>query len=109
MIRVANIKIVPTKHLFRILKLRDPQYEVPGDFFTYVNMWSLEAITNISINLRLGLLRPEAKDEKAEQLIHVITRFLILTKDFETQPPIWKFYATKKFKELMSILDDMTE
>lgn len=93
----------------RILKLRDSNSEMPADFGSYLNMWSLEAITNISINRRLGLFDADCKDGNGRDLIKLARRYFDLGETFEIRPPIWKIYATKSFRELMSILDDITK
>lgn len=56
---------------FRITKKRDTNNEVPATFQDYLNMWSLESITCISLNRRLGILNPNNQDEKAKELIKV--------------------------------------
>lgn len=53
------------------MKKRDESNEVPANFSDYLNMWSLESITCISLNQRLGLLNDDHKDENAMQLIKV--------------------------------------
>lgn len=95
--------------MLRILKQRDSNNEVPADFANFVNMWSLEAITAISVNKRLGLFGTEVKNEKPKELITLARRFFELSYEFEIQPKIWKVYATKSFKELMSILDGISK
>lgn len=82
---------------------------MPADFGNYLNMWSLEAITNISINHRLGLFSADVKNRKGKELIQLARRYFDLGETFEIRPPIWKIYATKSFRKLMSILDGITK
>lgn len=82
---------------------------MPADFNNYLNMWSLESITNISINRRLGLLGADGEFTKGKELIEMVRRYFVLGEKFEIQPPTWKIYATKSFIELMSILDGITK
>jgi len=91
-----------------IVKKRDGINEMPGNFNDYLNMWSLESITCISLNQRLGLLNDDHKDENAMQLIKHIRQFFVLGADFEINPSIWRYYETKAFKELLSVYDGMT-
>lgn len=69
------------------MKKRDVNNEVPANFNDFMNMWSLESITSISLNVRLGILNENYHDEKAEQLIKVYvdkikTFSLYLTTNF---------------------------
>lgn len=82
---------------------------MPADFGTYVNMWSLESVTNITINHRLRLLGDNVEDGKGRELIQLARRCLDLGATIEYSPPVWKFYATKSFNEMMSILDGITK
>lgn len=82
---------------------------MPADFGNYLNMWSLEAITKVFINHRLELFNAEVKNKKGKELIKLVRRYFELGETFEIQPPIWKIYATKSFKELMSILNGITK
>jgi len=88
--------------------MRDTNNEVPANFSDYLNMWSLESITCISLNRRLGILNENYHDENAEKLIKLIRQFFIASVDFEVNPTIWRYYETKAFKELLSIYDGLT-
>ena len=78
------MKLILILRLFRIKKLLDNKNEVPANFSDYLNMWSFESITCISLNQRLGILNENYHDEYAEKLIKVkknkITHFHILLK-----------------------------
>lgn len=54
------------------MEKRDAKNEVPANFGDIMNMWSLESITCISLNVRLGILNANYHDENAENLIQVI-------------------------------------
>lgn len=53
------------------MKLRDEKGEVPANFGNFLNRWSLESITCITLNRRLGLLKDNNRDENATQLMQV--------------------------------------
>ena len=53
------------------MEKRDANREVPASFNDFMNMWSLESITCISLNVRLGILAANYHDENAEKLIQV--------------------------------------
>lgn len=50
---------------------RDSAKEVPANFSDFMNMWSLESITCISLNVRLGIVDGNYRDKNAEELIRV--------------------------------------
>lgn len=58
-------------NLYRIMKKRDANNEVPANFNDFMNMWSFESITCIALNVRLGILNANYHDENAEKLIQV--------------------------------------
>lgn len=53
------------------MKKRDEKNEVPANFGDYMNKWTLESITSITLNRRLGILDESHHDENAENLIKV--------------------------------------
>lgn len=53
------------------MKLRDGRNEVPANFCKYLNRWSLETVTFITLNRRLGILSDDNKDENATKLLQV--------------------------------------
>lgn len=61
---------------------RDALNEVPSNFNDFLNMWSLESITCISLNRRLGLLDVNNRNERAETLIKVCNLKKQNWKDF---------------------------
>lgn len=52
-------------------KIRDEKNEVPADFSDFVNHWSLESISCIILDKRLGLLKENNNDENAQKMIKV--------------------------------------
>lgn len=110
------------------MKQRDANNEVPATFNDAINMWSLESITCISLNHRLGLLNENYRDVNAEKLIKVnlkfpscyemfmselklqlIREFFVLGYDFEVMPTIWRYYETKAFKKLLNVYEGLTK
>lgn len=53
-------------------KIRDSKLEAPANFSDWANRWSLESITCIFLNQRLGLLNESNNDPKAKKLIKVL-------------------------------------
>jgi hypothetical protein len=50
---------------------RDEKSEVPANFSDHLNLWSLESITYVALDRRLGILEETKADENAKQLIKV--------------------------------------
>ncbi len=50
---------------------RDEKNEVPANFSDHLNLWSLESITYVALDRRLGILEETKADENAKQLIKV--------------------------------------
>jgi len=90
-------------------KIRNEKSEMPGDFSSYINTWSLESVTAVGLERRLNLFDENTKDENAKKLIKRIRRFLELTAEYDGKVSIWKYYQTKGFKELMNVHDDIRE
>lgn len=51
--------------------MRDKNSETPANSNDLFNMWSLESITCITLNQRLGLFNPNSKDENGKKLVKV--------------------------------------
>lgn len=90
-----------------IPKLQDKNGEMPGNFHEFLNRWSLESITAITLEKRLNLMN--FKENEGEKIQRAIRKILTLSVDFEMKPSLWKVYKTKSFLELMQAHDDLTE
>ncbi|CRK87076.1 CLUMA_CG000842, isoform A [Clunio marinus] len=106
---IPQVEEIAKEFVEMIVKKRDENNEVPAQFSDYANMWSMESITCITLNRRLGILNQNYHDENAEKLIKLIRQFFVLTIDFEVSASIWKYYETKGFKKLMDVYDGMTD
>lgn len=62
------------------MKKRDDKNEIPESFNDFLNMWSLESITCISLNHRMGILSDDYVDENAEKLIKVADKIIELNQ-----------------------------
>lgn len=51
--------------------MRDENSETPANSNDLFNMWSLESITCITLDQRLGLFNPNSKDENGKKLVKV--------------------------------------
>lgn len=83
--------------------------EMPGNFNEYLNRWSLESITAIALEKRLGLMDFNKANDAADKITTMIRKIFKLSLDLEIKPSIWRWYKTKEFKELMQAYNDLTE
>uniref|UniRef100_A0A1L8E4J3 Putative cytochrome n=1 Tax=Nyssomyia neivai TaxID=330878 RepID=A0A1L8E4J3_9DIPT len=88
--------------------LRDSNMETPANFLLQLNLWALESIAYITMNMRMGLLK-DKPDESIDKLMVVLKEFFQLMYELDFQPSIWKFYKTPKFNRFMEIMDYMHE
>ena len=56
---------------YRIAGKRDSNKEVPANFSDFINLWSLESITCITLDKRLGCLNEKNTNKDAIELIKV--------------------------------------
>ncbi|CAO1429463.1 unnamed protein product [Diamesa hyperborea] len=92
------LKNLTTQHL-------DDNNETPANFLDLVSSWALESIGRIALDTRFGIL--DGENVMAQEMIVLMRRFFQLGVEFEFQPSIWRFYETKKFKELMAVYDKL--
>lgn len=104
---IPAIDAVTRDFMNKIHLLREDNGEMPATFGTEMSLWALESIGVIALDRRLGVLSFE-RDEDAELLIKTVKDFFRISLNIEMSPPIWKYYQTKEFKELMEVFENMT-
>lgn len=105
---IPLIDSIVNEFMDNIAILQDEKGEMPADFRDYLNRWSLESITAISLEKRLGLMDFSHRNEFGEKIVKATQKILRLAAEFEMKPTIWKWYETKAFKELIQSFDDLT-
>ncbi|GAB0094013.1 hypothetical protein DMENIID0001_092140 [Sergentomyia squamirostris] len=90
----------------KIHSLRDENQETPANFYYNLNIWALESIAYITINLRLGLLQDKPSEE-INRFMQNLKQFFQLTLELDFQPSIWKYYKTPKFNRFMRVMDEI--
>ncbi|XP_053692438.1 probable cytochrome P450 12a5, mitochondrial [Sabethes cyaneus] len=97
------------REFMEIMKnIRDEKNELPADFDQWLNRWALETIGILAMDTRLGVLQRTPSDE-AEHIVKNVRRFFELTYQLDFLPSTWRYIKTRKFKELMNILDELNE
>lgn len=108
-IYVPRVDDLVAEFMVRIKTKLDDKNETPADFLNEINRWSLESISCITLNTRLGVMDETNKDPRAKKIIQLVRKMFELTYQFEVLPSPWRYYKSKKFKELMAVHDGLTE
>lgn len=96
--------------IFRLLKLRDSNNELPDNVCNEFNKWALESIARIALDTRLGCLRDDVTaDSDPQKMINAVDAFFELTYKLEIMPSIWKYVKTPKYYKLVDALETMTK
>jgi cytochrome P450 family 12 len=106
---IPTIDQIVNEFLANIPKMQDENSEMPGNFNEFLNRWSLESITAIALEKRLGLMDLNNNTGIGGRITKNVRKIFDLAAEFELRPSIWKIYPTKKFKELMNAYNDLTE
>lgn len=132
--KTVNMYVEKTDQVARefvdlIRRIRDPRtLEAPDTFGQNFKCWALEVSGVIALDERLGALKNDTAESRKMIDVRVFPRltligksifssfsstqlfieFLELTLQLEMNP-MWKLYATKPFKRLMKVFDEMTD
>lgn len=104
---IPAIDAVTRDFMSKIDGLRNADGELPATFSKDLSLWSLEAIGVIALDRRLGVMSDD-RDADADLLMKTMKDFSRLSLNIEMAPPIWKYYQTKEFKELMEVYENIT-
>lgn len=108
-IYIPRVDELVSEFMTRIKTKLDDKNETPANFLNELNRWSLESIGCITLNTRLGVLDDNNQDPRANRIIKLVRQMFELTYQFEVLPSPWRYYKSKKFKELMDVNDGITE
>ncbi|CAD7077462.1 unnamed protein product [Hermetia illucens] len=107
---VPQIDKFMDEFIVRVKKIRDSNtYELPENFEEELNRWSLEAICIIALDTRLGVMGKLDKNSKEHEFINAVKRFFYLISVLDLKPSMWKVFPTPDFKEMMRVLDVITD
>lgn len=108
-IYIPRVDELVSEFVTRIKTKLDDKNETPANFLNELNRWSLESIGCITLNTRLGVMDDNNQDPRAKRIIKLVRKMFELTYQFEVLPSPWRYYKSKKFKELMAVNDGITE
>jgi cytochrome P450 family 12 len=73
---IPRADIISKEFVGRLKGIRDSKNETPANFSEEVNRWTMESISCIALDTRLGILSDFTMDEKAKTLIKVMFQVL---------------------------------
>ncbi|CAD7077464.1 unnamed protein product [Hermetia illucens] len=107
---VPQIDKFVDEFIVRLKKIRDSNTnELPENFEEELNRWSLEAICIIALDTRLGIMGNLDRNSKEHKFIAAVKRFFYLMSVLDLKPSMWKVFPTADFKEMMRVLDVITD
>ncbi|XP_055709202.1 probable cytochrome P450 12b2, mitochondrial [Phlebotomus papatasi] len=104
----SGVDEVAREFVRKLHNMRDSNSETPANLLYFLNVWALESIAYITMNLRLGLFK-EKPDENIDKLMENLKDIFQLVIELEVEPSIWKIYKTPKFNRFMQIMDYIHE
>lgn len=107
---IGAVDQISTDFVQRIRMIREREtQEMPNNFINELNKWSLESISYIALNQRLGLLTEGWETTKGQELIQAVQVFLNLAFRMEIMPSMWRYYETADYKKVMKALHTVTK
>ncbi|CAH0746766.1 unnamed protein product [Diatraea saccharalis] len=88
----------------RIRKIRNDDLETPDDFLNEIHKWSLESLSLIALDTRLGCFDSCASSD-SQKLIDAVNTFFLCVGELELRAPWWRIYPTTTFKRYVAALD----
>lgn len=91
----------------KFLANEDPQGVMPDDFMYELNKWAFETAAIITLDAKLGLLKPNPSPEHLQMLDAILDMFTYFYK-VEFQPSFAKYISTPDWRRYVKILDKVT-
>ncbi|KAL0829862.1 hypothetical protein ABMA28_003343 [Loxostege sticticalis] len=88
----------------RVRKIRNKDLETPDDFLNEIHKWSLESLSLIALDTRLGCFEARSGSE-SQMLIDAVNTFFLCVGELELRAPWWRIYPTAMFKRYVAALD----
>lgn len=90
----------------RLHSLRDQNMENPADFYSELNMWTLESIGQITLDTRLVIF-DNTSSKNMHSLMSDLKDFFYLTYQLNFKPSLWKLFPTPSYRKLIRNTDNM--
>ncbi|KAL0879481.1 hypothetical protein ABMA27_003228 [Loxostege sticticalis] len=88
----------------RVRIIRNKDLETPADFLNEIHKWSLESLSLIALDTRLGCFEARSGSE-SQKLIDAVNTFFLCVGELELRAPWWRIYPTAMFKRYVAALD----
>ncbi|XP_066257197.1 probable cytochrome P450 49a1 isoform X2 [Euwallacea similis] len=92
----------------RISVVRNEQLEVPDEFLNEIHKWSLESLSRIALDVRMGCF-DENPSPDTQRLINAINTFFLNVPILELKIPFWRLFSTPTFNLYIEALDCIKE
>ncbi|XP_017769204.1 PREDICTED: cytochrome P450 CYP12A2 isoform X1 [Nicrophorus vespilloides] len=104
---VGQMDTIADDFLRQIHRLYEINPEMPEDFELLINKWTLESITFLAIDKRIGCLEDHPTEEIQTFLASTVGVFKQMYK-LDVLPSLWKVYSTKDWKLFVKHMDFIT-
>lgn len=88
----------------RLRKIINKNEETPDDFLNEIHKWSLESLSLIALDTRLGCFEA-CEGSESQHLIDAVNTFFLCVGELELRAPWWRVFPTKMFKRYVAALD----
>ncbi|XP_046996455.1 probable cytochrome P450 301a1, mitochondrial [Schistocerca americana] len=103
---VGPIDQVAEDFVNRMVQLRDEKQQMPDDFQNELCKWSLESVSLVALDSRLGCLEPNLPaDSEPQKMIDAVQFILDATFKLEFRLSPWKFISTPTWRRYVKALD----
>ncbi|XP_030558874.1 probable cytochrome P450 49a1 [Drosophila novamexicana] len=104
---IPPLNDIASEFMVRIDEMRNEQQELPDNFLHELYKWALESVGRVSLDTRLGCLKPEGSAE-AQQIIEAINTFFWAVPELELRMPLWRVFPTKAYRSFVRALDQFS-
>ncbi|XP_062130747.1 probable cytochrome P450 49a1 [Drosophila sulfurigaster albostrigata] len=104
---IPPLNDIASEFMVRIDEMRNEKQELPDNFLHELYKWALESVGRVSLDTRLGCLKPEGSAE-AQQIIEAINTFFWAVPELELRMPLWRVYPTKAYRSFIRALDQFS-
>ncbi|XP_049811771.1 probable cytochrome P450 12a5, mitochondrial [Schistocerca nitens] len=103
---VGPIDQVAEDFVNRMVQLRDENQQMPDDFLNELCKWSLESVSLVALDSRLGCLEPNLPgDSEPQKMIDAVQVILDATFKLEFRLSPWKLISTPTWRRYVKALD----
>lgn len=107
---IPVIDDITTEFCAQMRASRDQNQELPANFLNDLNSFTLETISFVALDHRLGIVGlNKKKDIRALNLLKAMQDFFSYIFPLETKLSLWRYIRTPTYTKLMNAYDRITE